>query len=112
MKLSQIIKNYKDTIIGGKGDNTDINTLPKKELAVGILVEKEHTSNIEQACEIAGDHLTENPNYYSKLIASGMVDEKPALDLAKSFGWIIKKESKLESIIGRIVREKLKCQKQ
>lgn len=92
MKLSQIIDKYKlsgDKISGGKGDKSNIDNVNKKELAVGILIEKEHTNNILEAVAIALDHLTEKEDYYSKLIASGIVDEKPALELAKNFGWFI-----------------------
>ena len=38
-----------------------------KELAMGIEVEKEHTTNIETAKRIALDHLAELKNYYSRL---------------------------------------------
>ena len=38
-----------------------------KQLAKGIKVEQEHTSNIGTAREIALDHLNEIPNYYNKL---------------------------------------------
>lgn len=39
----------------------------KDELALGILVELEHTTSKEAAEEIALDHLSELPDYYSKL---------------------------------------------
>ena len=54
-----------------------------KQLKVGTAVEKEHTSDPKAAKEIAIDHLTEDPEYYSKLIKSGLVDEPKALKLAK-----------------------------
>ena len=38
-----------------------------KQLSTGIKVEKEHTSSTSIAREIALDHLSENPNYYTKL---------------------------------------------
>ena len=83
MKLSKIKQKYKDSLNGGKGDNVDLNKVNQKELAIGILVELEHTDDIIIACEIAGDHLSEVPNYYSKLIKSGLVDEQPAIELYK-----------------------------
>lgn len=46
------------------------------------------------AKEIAIDHLSEDPKYYTKLIKAGLVDEKPALILAKQFG-IMKKNRKM-----------------
>jgi len=39
----------------------------RAQLAKGTEVEKEHTSNLRQAREIALDHLGENPEYYTKL---------------------------------------------
>ena len=76
-----------DQVPGGKGDETDENSVDYEELQVGQAVEKEHTDDPQLAKEIALDHLTEDPKYYSKLIKSGIVDEKEALDLAKKFGW-------------------------
>lgn len=109
MKLSQIIANYKDTIKGGKGDKTDPATLDKQELAVGIAVEKEHSSSIEQALEIAVDHITENSRYYHELIASGIVDEKQALDLAKKFGWTMGESFILnKTTLSRIIDEEIR----
>ena len=40
-----------------------------KELQMGLEVEKEHTPNASTRREIALDHLTEMPDYYSKLKA-------------------------------------------
>jgi len=39
----------------------------KRQLKMGIKVEKEHTSNLKAATRIALDHLYEDPKYYSKL---------------------------------------------
>ncbi len=39
----------------------------QKELEAGIEVEKEHTGDEELAKEIAMDHLTEDPSYYTNL---------------------------------------------
>jgi len=79
--------NMVDTLRGGEGDNTDDSTFDQEELQVGCLVEVEHTNNPSIAKEIATDHLSRVNNYYHKLMAAGLVDEKDALDLAKSFGW-------------------------
>lgn len=38
-----------------------------RQLAIGIEVEQEHTSNKKIAAEIAKDHLNEDPKYYEKL---------------------------------------------
>ncbi len=44
------------------------------QLSMGVEVEMEHTNDASLAKEIAMDHLTENPNYYTKLkkIEEGM----------------------------------------
>ncbi len=46
----------------------------KKELAKGIEVESEHTSDEKLAEKIAKDHLVENPNYYTILDNVGLSD--------------------------------------
>lgn len=51
--------------------NVDLEEL-KKELLMGIEVEKEHTSSEKMASRIATDHLTEDPKYYSKLKKIGL----------------------------------------
>lgn len=56
-----------DKLPGGKGDNTKPSEVDQKELAMGIKEEMEHTDDPEIAEEIALDHLTETPNYYSKM---------------------------------------------
>jgi hypothetical protein len=67
------------------------------QLNIGILVELEHihwwtdedpnldNDIVEQiATNIAIDHIKQTPDYYTKLIKAGLVDEKDALDLYKS----------------------------
>ena len=39
-----------------------------KELAVGIKIEREHSDNPKVQKEIAMDHLTEHPKYYTGLV--------------------------------------------
>jgi hypothetical protein len=51
--------------------NVDLEEL-KKELLMGIGVEKEHTPSEKTASQIAMDHLTEYPRYYSKLKKIGL----------------------------------------
>ena len=51
--------------------NVDVEEL-KKDLLMGIEVEKEHTSSEKMASRIAMDHLTEDPKYYSKLKKIGL----------------------------------------
>lgn len=66
-----------DKIKGGKADKLSIEDIArkhnvfvgtiKKELEMGMKVEKEHTHDDETAKEIAMDHLTEFPDYYTRL---------------------------------------------
>lgn len=65
-----IIKLFEDDsnlLIGGVGDDTDDDDVDPYELKKGILVEMEHTTNKNIAKEIALDHLSEDPSYYTKL---------------------------------------------
>ena len=66
-----------DSLPGGKGDNTDPAQVDQEQLAMGIKVEMEHTQDEALAKEIALDHLTEDPNYYSTLKGAGLADELP-----------------------------------
>jgi len=49
----------------GKHTGTDYSKYVPKELALGILVEKEHADDPIDRMEIASDHLEEKQNYYS-----------------------------------------------
>lgn len=62
-------ENPTNILIGGMGDTTDEEDVDPDELEMGIEVEKEHTRNKKIAKEIALDHLTEDPEYYTKLKA-------------------------------------------
>jgi len=81
MKL--VAESLKQFIKGGKGDKTKLEDVCPKELEVGTAVEMEHTNNKKIAQEIAIDHLTENPKYYTELYKSGIVDEPEAIKLYK-----------------------------
>jgi hypothetical protein len=63
------LKNYlnEDKIPGGLGDDKEDKDFDSKQLEIGIEHEMEHTNDIEVAKEIAKDHLSEDPNYYTKL---------------------------------------------
>lgn len=54
-------------IPGGLGDNKSTNDVDPKELKIGIEVEFEHTDDKDKATEIAMDHLSECPTYYTRL---------------------------------------------
>lgn len=66
-----------DKIKGGKADNVSVEDIAKKfdvtvakinkELDMGVEVELEHTKSRKLAKEIAMDHLTEIPDYYTRL---------------------------------------------
>lgn len=58
-----------DLLPGGKGDARPDWMFDPIQLARGIAVEREHTTNPAVAKEIAKDHLTEDPQYYVKLAA-------------------------------------------
>ena len=60
---------------GGVGDNTPTNQVDPNQLSIGVQVEMEHTNDHEIAQEIAMDHLTEDPQYYTKLIKAGLASE-------------------------------------
>ena len=75
-------KDVKDMI------DVDYDKLPEEikesaELEVGTSVEFEHTKDPKEAEKIAKDHLSEDPNYYSKLYKAGLIDEPDAIELAK-----------------------------
>ena len=57
----------KEYIKGGLGDGRPDSAFDKKQLRMGIRIEKEHTPNPKIAKEIAKDHLTEFPDYYTYL---------------------------------------------
>ncbi len=73
--ISKYKSYYEDLIPGGAGDNTTAQQVDQNELQMGIKVEMEHTNDINRAREIALDHLTENPRYYSILKTSTLAPE-------------------------------------
>jgi hypothetical protein len=86
MKLHNLlIEIERENIIGGVGDNSLASSVNQDELLVGIAVEMEHTDDKGKAMDIAVDHLVEVPNYYSKLVKSGLVDEPNAIELYNKY---------------------------
>lgn len=71
-------------------DVPPVDNVSLDELEIGISVELEHTNNREIAKIIALHHLSETPDYYTKLGDAGLIDEPEALKLYK----INKKRSK------------------
>ena len=74
-KLSEMVN--EDKIKGGKADKMSVKDIAdkfdvsvekiEKEIEMGIKVELEHTDSKRIAKEIAMDHLTEIPDYYTRL---------------------------------------------
>lgn len=66
-----------DSIKGGKADKHTPESIAKKhgvsvdlikkQIAMGIIIEREHTNDDAKAKEIAMDHLAEFPDYYTRL---------------------------------------------
>lgn len=64
------LKDYvlaEDMLPGGKGDDADPSEFDVEELVLGIRHEMEHTDDPRVALEVAMDHLTENPKYYTEM---------------------------------------------
>lgn len=64
---SELKKRSGEILKGGLGDNKPDKDFNKKQIKEGIKTELEHTPNRQLAKEIAKDHLTEIPDYYSRL---------------------------------------------
>jgi hypothetical protein len=79
MKFDKLINNFlnEDIIPGGNADKLEISDIAKKhgvtvdhikkQIKMGIKVEMEHTDDKKIAYEVAMDHMSECPNYYTKL---------------------------------------------
>ena len=52
----------------GKHNEIPDDKFDQKELEAGIKVEHEHTNDPEKAKSIAKDHLSEIPDYYTRLL--------------------------------------------
>ncbi len=73
--LNDIVFSEEEQFVGGEADNmtpedlakkhdVDIKDI-KKEMGIGTQIEMEHTDSEEEAKEIAMDHISEYPDYYS-----------------------------------------------
>ena len=74
-------REWKDKLHGGKADDKTPEDFDSDDIEIGTAVEREHSSNPDVATEIAMDHLIEDPDYYDKLISSGIADEEGAIEL-------------------------------
>lgn len=61
------VQKSEDQLPGGLADKKKPSDFDEKELSMGIQHEKEHTNDEKLAREIAMDHLSEDPHYYSNL---------------------------------------------
>ena len=62
-----------------------------KKIAAGVKVEKEHTTSLRQANEIARDHLGERPDYYEKIHKmekTKIVKEDNATGAVRGLGYV------------------------
>jgi hypothetical protein len=66
-KMPKLKEIFEDFVPGGLGDNTSSDEVDSEQLKMGIEIEMEHTDDPKIAKEIALDHLTEDPKYYTKL---------------------------------------------
>lgn len=97
----------KNGIKGGKSDNMSVKDIAdkfgttvdkiEKQIEMGLKVEKEHTNSHEKALEISMDHLSEFPDYYTRLDKMEKEADKNAKKLE------VKENTK--SLIKRLIRE-------
>lgn len=117
MTFDKFLENKKDIIKGGAGAFMSMESISKKhnvsikyiekQFEIGKIVEIEHSEdkknnsngNPKIRKEIALDHLSENPNYYTDLVEACIVDELSAiLKYIELFGEIKNKETKKKYI--------------
>jgi hypothetical protein len=87
---------HSDKIPGGLSKGKTLKDIVKKhkvdylklvnEFKKGVKVEKEHTSDINIAKEIAMDHLMEDPNYYTKLTKIESITESDKIEATEATG--------------------------
>ena len=80
------LKEEVNTLTGGVGDATATSDVDPVELSLGQTVETEHTADPDIATEIALDHLSEDPNYYTKLKKAGLAKELDVVNSSSGFG--------------------------
>ena len=84
--FSEVAEGQPVKLVGGVGDATAPSDVNPAELAMGVTIEMEHTNDPDVATEIALDHLTDVPDYYSKLKAAGLAKELDACNTSSGFG--------------------------
>jgi hypothetical protein len=73
-KMTLRILPWQDKMPGGLADEKTPDDFDQKELTMGLKVELEHTNDWMTAMEIAMDHLTEDPQYYTNLFQAGIAE--------------------------------------
>jgi hypothetical protein len=81
MKL--IIREKAQKLKGGLGDKRSLDEFDPEQVELGRKVEREHTTDKKMADEIVADHLSEDPEYYSKLSQSGLEEYKTGFGSGK-----------------------------
>jgi len=71
--INNLTKNIE--LSGGVGDTTPTEKVDPNQLSIGIQIEMEHTNDVAIAQEIAMDHLTDDSEYYTKLVKAGLAKE-------------------------------------
>lgn len=72
------------------------------QIKLGVKVEQEHTSDVEEAKKIAMDHLTEFPDYYDRL---GKMEKEAKADSVDSDEIEDLDENKFDSLINSCLKE-------
>lgn len=108
---------FEDNISGGLSSSMSLEDIAKKhsvdieliksELKKGIKVEKEHTTDINIAKEIAMDHLVEDPRYYTKLADIEKSSNENLMIGYPDQKWIDNHNKKLKKIRAKIDSEKV-----
>lgn len=83
----------RNKLFGGLADKRKESDFDKKELAKGIRTEMEHTDDPQIAKEIAMDHLTEDPKYYTKLAKMESSKNNPSESLQARLNAIFEAKS-------------------
>lgn len=101
-----------DKLPGGQGDKLKPEDVDPKELEMGIKYELDHTKDKQIAQEIALDHLSEDPKYYTKLktagIDEGIFSSDPLGKLkGKEISFTTKNGDQLNSVSSKAVSSKL-----
>lgn len=102
-------------VLGMDGGRTPAKDVDKKQLAIGMTVELEHTDDPKAAERIARQHLAEDPEYYTKPMkkdwgadeAKGRVEElakaaQVTMNISK--GWIYKCKKCGQTHLGVLVQ--------